>query len=177
MRADLTPQTRTFARGSATAGRLGRAVGFTLLVALSLAIFACVVLGPPYAKMVETKCELDCLRAELDEAEAWIAANARLIEALPEDEVMTKRLARSQFHWLPADEYVVIDPAAAPAPQRLVNVPSRPMPARRDSLALRLSQRLASRTLRHVLLLIAGGCMLASVLLFAPRFGTRPSDR
>ena len=173
MRADLTPQTHTFGRGRAIAGRLGRAVGFALLSALSLAIFACVVLGPAYAEMVETRYQRDCLGTELDEAEAWIAANGRLIEALGEDEVMTKRLASSQFHWLPADEYVVIDPAAEPAPQRLVNVPPRAMPARQDGLALRLAQGLANRTLRHILLLMAAACMLASVLLLAPRAGTR----
>jgi len=173
MRTDWTPQAGTFRRGPASAGRAGRDVGFAILATLSLAIFACVVLGPPYAEMVATRYELDCLRAELDEAEAWIAANARLIKELPEDEVMTKRLASIQFHWLPADEYVVIDPADEPAPQRLVNVPPRPMPPKPDGLALRLAQSLADRTLRNVLLLIAAGCMLASVLLFAPRTGAR----
>ena len=176
MKDELTQQIGTYRHGPARPGRLGRAVGFSLLAGMSLAVFAWVVLGPAYAEMSETRHQRDCIRADLDEAERWIAANARLIADLPSDEVMTKRLAESQLNWLPTDEYVVIDPAAKPAPQRLVNVRPGHKPARPDGLAIRLGRKAANPTLRRVLLAIAAGFMLSAAVVFAPRYGTRPDD-
>lgn len=151
---------------------LGRTVGFTVLGSLSLAILAGVVLLPPYARLVEARYRRDCLQARIADRETLIAVNDRLIRALPQDDVMTRRLARSQSEWIPADEAVAIDLDPAKrgfAPSQIVTVTPHRRPAEPDGWIVRTAAKLQVPARRVALLLLAGVYMLVALFLYAPR--------
>ena len=151
---------------------LGRTVGFTVMGSLSLAILAGVVLLPPYARLTEARYQRDCLQARLADQQTLIAVNDRLIRALPQDDVMTRRLARSQSEWIPADEAVAIDldPARRRfAPSQIVTVTPHPRPAEPDGWVVQMAAKLQVPARRAALLLLAGVYMLVALFLYAPR--------
>lgn len=159
-------------------GRSWASVGFVVMTGLSLAILAAVVLLPAYGKLAEAEFEMGCLRADVAEAEDWLATNERLIQDLPSDEVLARRLARSQSEWLPPEEIVVIDPVRhAAGPPQLVSVPPHPRPAKPAGLAIRLAKSLQTPSVRYGLLLVAAGAMLGGTLLFPPQLQGRLDDR
>ncbi|MDY6914306.1 MAG: hypothetical protein SVT52_07620 [Planctomycetota bacterium] len=153
-----------------------RWAGFTLLTGLGLATLAAVALLPPYARLAGSEYELAKLRAALADAEALAAANQRLIDALPEDEVLTKRLMMRQGDKLPKDEVVVFDPAA-PSPPSPGAVPparrSRPDPP--SAWLLAVADRLENTATRRGLFMLAVGAIAAAMILFAAPASSKPS--
>jgi len=169
MRPVFPAQTDGIARRRRGGHAAARLVGFLVLTGAALATIGGVVLLPAYAEMVQTEYQLRCLRADVAEAQAWIAVNERLIADLPYDPVITKRLAISQSGWLPDNELVVVPPGSGqtgPAP--LVSVPRQPRPPQPSGTALRLAAGIDMPGARRYLFAAAGVAMLAAVLIFGP---------
>ena len=152
-----------------------RWAGFTLLTGLGLATLAAVALLPPYARLAGSEYELAKLRAALADAEALAATNQRLIDALPKDEVLTKRLIMRQSGKLPKDEVVVFDPAAPPPPSPGAVPPERQnQPDPPSAWLLAVAGRLENATTRRGLFVLAVGAIAAAMLLFAPPAKPKP---
>lgn len=160
-RADRRPS------GAAGPSPVARFVGFTALATMAIAALATVVLLPAYGSLAETQYQLDCLRADVADGENLVAANEKLIASLPDDDVVAKRLARSQSQWLPADEVVVIDPAGDEPPP-LVTIQRQPQPAAPAGIVTNLATNLQSSAAKVVMLVLAAGSMLAATILFTP---------
>lgn len=156
-------------RACPTAWAPRRAVGFFLLAGAAMALLAAVVLLPPWAGLAGARYDLARLQAEVADAEAQIAANERLIAALPHDEVLAKRLAMNQNLYWPRHEIVVVDPDAAPADPPDVVCPPRqarpPMPA---GLLIRAAGRLRNTAKRRGMLILAAAALAAAMFLFPP---------
>jgi len=147
----------------------GRMVGFLLLVALALTIIAGVVLIPPYARLAGAQYELECLRAGIADAEGLVAANDRLIAALPHDEVLTMRLAMSQEPLAPSKEVVVRTPSAPPAsPPDVIRPDRHPRPPPPAGWIFSANMKLKRTNTRRGLLLLAGAALVLALFLFAP---------
>ncbi len=155
-------------------GQCGRAVGFALLTGLSLAIFAMVVLLPAYGQLRNAQHEATCRKADVADVEKLIQANERLIEALPNDDVLTTRVSRRQMglvplEMLPPGEGVMLD-ASATTPQipaEIVRIEPTPRPAPPGGQLLALAEKLTQPVRRRGLLLAAGAVLLLGALLFA----------
>jgi len=146
-----------------------RAAGFFLLAGAAVASLAGAVLLPAWARLAEVRYELACLRAEIADAEAQIAANDRLITALPTDEVLARRLAMSQNLYWPRNEIVVVDPNAPPAETPdVVCGPRHPRPPRPAGLLIRAGKKLEKASKRRGLLLLAAAALAAALFGFAP---------
>ena len=164
----LQPGTKADPNGNphALSARLGRAVGFATLAGMALATLAGVVLLPARAQLADAQYQRDCLAAMNADARAVIAARQRLIDALPTDSVLAMRLARSQLEMLPAGEIVVVDPQR-PAAEPLVSIDPTPRPDPPDGWLYRSGLKFQDPAFRRGSLLLAGGAMLAAMLLFA----------
>lgn len=138
---------------------------------MALGILAGVVLLPEYARLAEARYAHGCLEAQLTSEHALAAANERLILALPEDDVLAVRLARSQMQWLPPNVVVAEEPAsrqiATMAP--IVTVPAAPSPARPNHWAIRIGGKLRAPFRRRALLLLAGLAMVTAFVCFCPQ--------
>lgn len=138
---------------------------------MALSILAGVVLLPEYARLAEARYAHGCLEAQLSSEHALAAANERLIRALPEDDVLAVRLARSQLQWLPPNVVVAEDPGsrqiAALAP--IVTVPASPRPARPNHWTIRIGGKLRAPFRRRALLLLAGLAMVTAFICFCPQ--------
>jgi len=151
---------------------VGRAVGFLLLAGAATASLAGVVLLPAYARTIDAQHDTACLRAEIADAEAQLAAQQRLIDALTEgkiDPVLLRRLAMNQSQFWPRHETVVVDPAApAASPPDRITPPRSPRPARPDNMFLRVAGKFQNPAKRRGILLLAAAALLAALLLFGP---------
>ncbi|HUT01889.1 MAG TPA: hypothetical protein VM031_05510 [Phycisphaerae bacterium] len=148
----------------------GRWVGFCLLTGAAMTVFAAVLLLPDYARMLRAKHELARQEAVIADLAALIEANRRLIDALPESPVLTKRLAMRQLGLRPADELVVLT-AEAPhtPPPGAVLVPHHPRPQPPNPWMLTIAGRVAHPPTRRGLLLLAAAAVIAAVLMFPGR--------
>ena len=154
---------------------VGRVLGFLLLAGAATASLAGVVLLPAYARTSDAVYDTACIRAEVADAEAQIAANQRLIDALTEgpgrkvDPVLVKRLAMNQSQFWPQYETVVLDPqAAVTAPPDIVTPPRTPRPPRPDNMFIRVADKFESPAKRRGILLLAAAALLAALFLFGP---------
>jgi len=149
---------------------VGRLVAFVLLAGSAMAIFAGVVLLPDYVRLLRAERILARQEAIAADTEARIRANGRLIEALPDHPVLTKRLAMHQLGLRPADEVVVPYPGVpvAQAPGT-VAPPPHPRPAPPDAWVLRIAARVSNPPTRRGLLLLAAVALVGAVLLFPGR--------
>jgi len=151
-------------------GTAGRVIGFCLLSGAALGLFATTVLLPEYARMVRAEYELARQQAANADLQALIQANQRLIGALPDNAVLTKRLAMSQFGLLPADEVVMVaNYAAGPRPPVMALTTPHQRPQRPDARLMGLAQRLSKPRTRRGLLLLAAAAVLAALFLFPAR--------
>ena len=161
------------ARSNRGAGGLlaaaGRLVGFCMLATAALAIFAGTMLLPDYARMVHARYELGRQQAANADLEALIQANDRLIAALPDSPVLTKRLAMNQFGVLPEDELVLVSSQTPPPPPGAALTSPHPRPRRPQGRLLDLARRLQKPRTRRGLLLLAAAAMLAALFLFPAR--------
>jgi len=147
----------------------GRMVGFLLLALPALAVLAGVVLLPAYVRLANAQYELECKKARIADAEWLVAANDRLIKDLPEDEVLTKRLAMNSLGMLPEDETVIRDPNSAPAaPPGVIQPRAHPRPDPPSNWLTQMAQRFENPAKRRGVLLIAACAMLAAMFFFSP---------
>jgi len=154
-------------RGGSGVPAAGQLLGFVLLSAAALAIFAAIVLIPAWSRHEQARYERDLLAARREDARSAIETYDRLIEAAPGDQVLTKRLARHELGLYPRDEVVVIDPGAAPAPPPgAISYPKAPRPDPPPAWLVGLGNRLSKAPLRRGLLLMAAAAMLAALFLF-----------
>lgn len=147
----------------------GRLIGFVTLAGPAILILAGLVLLPAYARWQHAEYEKECLATACRESAAMIAAQERLIEDLPENEVLTKRLSLAQGELCLENEHVssTIDRPLRPPPDVIPTI-RYPRPAPPNDVLMRASVRLANPGTRRGLLLLAGGCLLTAMFLFAP---------
>ncbi len=140
-----------------------------ILSGLGVCIVAALVLVPAWADLARAKHRRDCVRAEIKQTEKLIAANERLIKALPEDRVLNERLAMSYLRELPENEVVVLDPEAPASPPPGVVQPAEAMlPAPPSPRLMHMAARLSHRPTRIGLFAMATGLIIVAFCLFPP---------
>ena len=163
----LRPGTRV--NSTTAAATAGRAAGFVVLGGLAMSVVAAVVLVPAYARLRTARYQQDYIATANANTEALIAANDRLITALPLDRVLTMRLAMTQQGLWPRNEVVVIDPAGdAPRPVGAATIARQQQPAPPPPWLVRAGYKLETPSIRRSLLLLAMGIMLVAIYMFAP---------
>lgn len=151
---------------------VGRTIGFLMMAVPAMAILAGVVALRPYASMLRDEYDEACAQARVDDAKAQVQANERLIAALPNDPVLTKRLAESQMPVTPEHEIIIpsIAPFAGlkrPVPDLVVLEPS-PRPALPPKWVMTAAGKMQDPSTRRSLLLLALGALITAVYLFTP---------
>ncbi len=147
---------------------VGRVLGFLMVAGSGMGLLACVVLLPPYASLAQAEYDLRCRRASVDDAEAHIQANDRLIASLPTNQVLTKRLAESQLPVTPQHEVIIPAASIQKRPPDLI-VPQRcQRPSPPPKWLMRAARRLSKPPTRRGLLLLALGALITAVYLFTP---------
>jgi hypothetical protein len=143
--------------------------GFVTLAGLAMLVLAGLALLPAYARWRQAEYEKECLATACRESEALITAQERMIADLPESEVLTKRLALSQGELCPENEFVSVNPDRPRRPPPDVILPVRyPRPSPPNNWLMQASVKLHNAGTRRGLLLLAGGCLLVAMFLFAP---------
>jgi len=153
--------------GDVPAGR--KVLGFAMPAGLAVTIIAAVVLVPPYARLLETRYQRDVLAADLADAEAYAAAEQKLIDALPRDEVLTERLAESRLGLVPANEQRLAGEYGpdAPKPGR-PRIRPHPRPDPPPRWLRYAGWRLSRPRLRRGLMLVAAGALFLAMMLSSP---------
>ena len=146
--------------------RAGRMVGFLALAVPAVGLFAAMVLLPVWAQGAQAQYLAGCQLAEFKDCQAQIAANQRLLAALPADEVLTKRLAESQLPCVPENEVVIR--SGQPAMPDLVRPDPHTRPDRPPQWMLRTADRLAKPSTRTGIALLSIMVLGAACFLFAP---------
>lgn len=155
--------------GDSFIGALARLTGFITLAGMAVAILAGVVLLPAYARVENAKYERDCVLAYNQDARTLIRINDRLIQHLPDDDILTLRLLNSQQALLSGGE-VRIPAADGPArPPDMVEPPRSAPPVPTDNAFTRAAARIVNPRTRRGLLLMAAGAIATAMLLFGPR--------
>lgn len=133
-----------------------------------MAIVAGMVLLPAYARVNQIIVEGDRLDAANADDLATIEALDRLIEAVPGDRVLAKRLAMRHFGSMPRSEYVVTATEDLRSPQAgsvSIDPAPRPKPVRNRMTAI--AARIDPPDARVVLLTTAVAALVAAVVLTA----------
>ena len=159
-------------------GRLlaaGRLLGFTTLAGLSLALMAAVILIPQVARHHRTRHRLAYLENCVADTQKQVRANERLIAALPDDEILTERLAMSQLGLLPTNELVyegqrrrLLRPIAP-----IVKPTAQPQPPA-NAWLMRAAKRIENPGKRRGLLIVAFGLMTLALFMFAHKPEPQP---
>jgi len=150
---------------------LARTLSFLLLAGLGLAVLAGAVLLPAYARLNRIIVERDRLAAANADDQDRIAAQERLIEAIPDDRILAKRLAMKHFGSLPRDEHVVAadDDLRAP-PAGSVAIEPHPRPEPPDDWLTATATKITHSPTRLALVGVAVAALVASVFFTsAPR--------
>ena len=160
-------------------GRLlaaGRLLGFTTLAGLSLALMAAVILIPQVARHHRTRRRLAYLENYVADTQRQVWANERLIAALPDDEILTERLAMSQLGLLPTNELVYegqrrrLPRPIAPIVKRTAQPPQPPA----NAWLMRAAKRIENPGKRRGLLIVAFGLMTLALFMFAHKAEPQP---
>ncbi|MFA6134955.1 MAG: hypothetical protein WC869_13145 [Phycisphaerae bacterium] len=156
------------ARGPWLIFALGRGLGFLTLAGLAMVILAALILLPAYAQLQQVVYDRDCQQVAVNENDKTLEAQRRLIEELPDSEVLTKRLAISQGELTP-DREVIVPRAGMPTlPPDVIQPVRYPRPAKPDNLLLTLGTRIEKPSTRRGLLFLAAGALLVAMFLFSP---------
>ena len=147
---------------------LARGVSFVLLAGLALAIIAALVLLPAYARLNQIIVERDRIAAANADDEARIVAQDRLIEAIPKDRTLAKRLSMKHFGALPRTEYVVAATEDLRAPQAgSVTIDPTPRPRPVANRLTATAAKIARPTTRLLLMTMALATLVAAIVLTA----------
>ncbi len=172
---DRTDHARAGGGTAAAAARLG---GFWALAVAAMGLFAAVVILPELARLREAEYQLARQQAVNADLRNLVAANDRLIAALPTDPVLTKRLAMNQLGLWPDNEFVLIDARPTGGNRRprpgVVALTPTPRPERPGGWVLNASRRVANPPTRRGLLLLAAVALLAAILLFPGKEREKP---
>ena len=147
---------------------LVRLACFALLAGAALAILACVVLLPAHTSLLQARYERDLLIARNSEDDALIQANHRLIEAIPNDSVLAKRLVMQDFGLQPRTEWVIPNPASQEAggsQWMFVNPEQHPPPQKPDEWIVQTAAKLQAPGKRTLLLLVAVAAFVGSMVV------------
>jgi hypothetical protein len=136
---------------------------------LALFILAGVVLVPAYIRLTGAEYQLTLLKKNVEDAEAMVAAYDNVLAAAQNDEILTRRMARSQLGLLPTNEVLVMDPAGpASLPPGVIITARKPPPQPPGGPLTLIASRLEKPNIRRGLLVVAAGLLLAATVLFAP---------
>ncbi len=161
-----TKDSRSNDRPESIAAFLARTVTFVLLAAFGLAIVAGVVLLPAYARLNEIEFERARLAAANEDDQKRIDAQNNLIDALPSDRILAKRLTMRHFGSMPRTEYVVAGTEHQDAPgPGAVTIEPTPQPERTDNWMITLAARLDRPDGTMLLTTVAFIALLAAVVL------------
>lgn len=145
----------------------GQFIAFCLLVGVAMVVFGAVVLLPEYAREQQAQYQLARQKATNADVQSLIAGNERLIQAVPENAVLAKRLAMNELGLWPEDEVVVLNPQG-PRVQSPASVVTNtaPRPAVPAGWVMDAARRVAKPPTRRGLLLLAVVGLVAAVVLF-----------
>ena len=147
----------------------GRLVGFVALAGVAVLIVAAVVLVPAYSRLGRARYQRACQEARVADLAALAEAQERMIAALPADEILTMRLAMSQEALAPSDRVPYSLPQVRPGGSPDLIKPVRhPRPVPPPDWLARLDAKLRKVSTRRGLLLLAFGCLVLAIFLFAP---------
>jgi hypothetical protein len=151
----------------ASLGKTARLAGFILLAGTSLALLGAVMLPAEYVALLQADNERDRQAAILEDLKDQIAANKRLMDALPEDPVLAKRMMMNQFGYWPEKEIVVLDPAYASreVPGQVIIKP-HDRPGVKENWITQAAARVQRPGTRTLLLILSGAAMFAAIVLF-----------
>lgn len=156
-------------REPTAADAVARSLGFVVLACASLATLAAVVLLPPWARLVDAQYERDTLAATIADEQATVTANERLIEALPDNVVLTRRLAMSDLNALPRQRQVYNTAGDATAgPLMTVAIEPAPRPDAPDGPMVSAGRKLSQPAFRRGVFLLSVSGLVAAMLMFAP---------
>ncbi len=147
---------------------VARSVGFVVLAGASLATLAAVVLLPAWVRLTEAECERELLAARMADEQAIIAANERLLEALPEDVVLTRRLVMSDLNALPYHQQVFARPGERTGPQPMVTIDPAPRPDPPEGWAMSAGRKLIRPSFRRGVFLLSVAGLTAAMIMFTP---------
>jgi hypothetical protein len=148
----------------------GRLLGFLLLSGASIALFAGVLLIPDYARLQRAVYEQGRQEASVADLQTLVQANDRLINNLPDDPVLIKRLAMNQYGLFPKDEQVVLDDRSQrPPPPGMIVTEPHPRPAVPTGWFLEAAERISNPPTKRGLLLLSLAAMFAAIFLFPAR--------
>ena len=142
-------------------------VAFCLLVGIAMVVFGAVLLLPEYARLQHARYQLARQKATIADLQSLIDGNNRLILALPDNAVLTKRLAMNELGLWPEDEVVVINdrgPRLQSPAMVVTKAATRPEPP--VGWVMDAANRVANPPTRRGLLLLAVVGLIAAVILF-----------
>jgi len=142
-------------------------VTFCLLAGLAMGTFAAVLLLPEYARLQQAHYQLARQKATIADLQSLIEGNGRLIAALPDNVVLTKRLAMNELGLWPEDEVVVINDRGPrlQSPAMVATTPE-PRPEPPAGWIMDAANRVANPPTKRGLLLLAVIGLVAAVILF-----------
>jgi len=145
----------------------GQFVTFCLLAGMAMAVFGAVLLLPEYARLRQAEYQLARQKATIADLESLITGNDRLIAALPDNAVLTKRLAMNELGLWPEDEVVVIsDRGPRRQSPAVVVTKAAPRPEPPVGWIMDAAKRVANPPTRRGLLLLAVIGLVAAMILF-----------
>jgi len=166
----------------ASASPAGHTIMFWVLTVLAMAIFAPAVLVPIWVETEEIREHGRSVAAVVGDLEAQVKRNDRRIEAIRADPLVNERIIRRELNYRADDEQVVYLGAAELAGLELV-LPDRPgmakaePPDHRPAWLMTVNRWLpawpwrklfAESPNRTVLLMMAGGLLVAAFVLYGP---------
>jgi len=140
---------------------------FCLLGGMAMVVLGAVLLLPEYARLRQARHQLARQKATIADLESLITGNDRLITALPDNVVLTKRLAMNELGLWPEDEVVVISdrrPRLQSPAMVVTKLAPRPEPP--VGWVMDAANRVANPPTRRGLLLLAVIGLIAVVMLF-----------
>ncbi|MFP4355432.1 MAG: hypothetical protein ACLFUJ_09970 [Phycisphaerae bacterium] len=146
---------------------MGRLVGFAALAGLGLAILACVVLIPPYARLQWARYDKACNQAINADYQDKLAAEQFFIDSLETDEILIERQAASTLGGLfDPDSFGELQ-RSPDLPANLLSITPNPRPAPPSGWVIRTAERLKDVRIRRGLCVLSAVAILAAVLLFS----------
>ncbi|MDP6546083.1 MAG: hypothetical protein QGH60_19045 [Phycisphaerae bacterium] len=137
-------------KGSGFSGVIGRAVGFSILAGLAMAIVATLVLMPAWANAVRAEHDLAVKRAEIEYSRRVVAAGARLNNAIHHDRVVNERLVKGTVR------------------QNLIHTQPVEYPPAPGGWRMELADKLAQPKTRRGLFVVAFVALAGGMFLFVP---------
>lgn len=140
-----------------------------MLACASLATLAAVVLLPPWTRLVDARYERDALAAQMTDEQALVVANERLLDALEDDVVLTRRLAMTDLNALPRGQRIFSAArnvrGALPA---TVSIEPAPRPDPSGGWAVSAGRKLSRPGYRRGVFLLAISGLVAAMVMFPP---------